>query len=140
MVYVYIYIFMYICILSLYIYTYIHIFVWPPSEHVSTTSFTSFSPGLRFPSPHHGGRGLQHAVPHRVVSGDIGKPSALMAQLKRKEVGMDGLSESQVFFVPQDLDVFLSRVWYVNAPKIWHFWDFLRVWDGWSMPQNVGIC
>lgn len=27
-----------------------------------------------------------HAVPHRVVSGDIGKPSALMAQLKRKKV------------------------------------------------------
>ena len=32
-----------------------------------------------------------HAVPHRVVSGDIGKPSALMAQLKRKKVGMVGM-------------------------------------------------
>ena len=28
----------------------------------------------------------QHQVPNRVISGDIGKPSALLAQLKRKKV------------------------------------------------------
>ena len=34
-----------------------------------------------------------HEVPHRVVSGDIGKPSALMAMLKRKKVGTVGMGQ-----------------------------------------------
>ena len=80
-----------------------------------------------------------HQVPHRVVSGDIGKPSALMAQLTRKKVGMGQNTSKPIISTGEEA---VKQLFFGKFSRFFFWYSFFfshRAFDLWPGEYQEGV-